>query len=91
MNDSTRNSKRLPTALIGILCSLAIVAGACGGGDAGGSDAGASAEAGGLSGTIKIDGSSTVAPLSEAAAELFQDDNGDVRVTVGTSGTGGGF
>jgi phosphate transport system substrate-binding protein len=44
-----------------------------------------------LSGTIKIDGSSTVAPLSEAAAEGFQAENGGVRVTVGTSGTGGGF
>ena len=78
--------------MIGILCSLAIVAGACGGDDAGGSDAAsASAEGGGLSGTIKIDGSSTVAPLSESAAELFQEENGDVRVTVGTSGTGGGF
>lgn len=44
-----------------------------------------------LSGTINIDGSSTVAPLSEAAAELFQKENPNVRVTVGTSGTGGGF
>lgn len=44
-----------------------------------------------LSGTIVIDGSSTVAPLSEAAAELFQEENPGVRVTVGTSGTGGGF
>jgi len=32
-----------------------------------------------------------VAPLSEAAAELFQQENPDVSVTVGTSGTGGGF
>jgi phosphate transport system substrate-binding protein len=46
---------------------------------------------GGLSGTIRIDGSSTVAPLSEAVAEEFQAENPDVRVTVGTSGTGGGF
>jgi phosphate transport system substrate-binding protein len=46
---------------------------------------------GNLSGTIKIDGSSTVAPLSEAAAEGFQGENSGVRVTVGTSGTGGGF
>jgi phosphate transport system substrate-binding protein len=45
----------------------------------------------GLSGTIRVDGSSTVAPLTEAAAELFQADNPDVDVTVGTSGTGGGF
>ena len=47
--------------------------------------------AGNLSGTIKIDGSSTVGPLSEAAAELFREENPDVRITVGVSGTGGGF
>lgn len=45
----------------------------------------------GLSGTIRIDGSSTVAPLSEAAADEFQKEHPGVRVTVGTSGTGGGF
>ncbi|MDQ3572913.1 MAG: phosphate ABC transporter substrate-binding protein PstS family protein [Actinomycetota bacterium] len=45
----------------------------------------------GLSGKIQIDGSSTVAPLSEVAAELFQEANPDVEVGVGTSGTGGGF
>ena len=45
----------------------------------------------GLSGTIRIDGSSTVAPLTEAVAEGFQQENPDVRVTVGTSGTSGGF
>ena len=45
----------------------------------------------GLEGSIAIDGSSTVAPLSEAAAELFQQENPDVQVSVGTSGTGGGF
>jgi phosphate transport system substrate-binding protein len=47
--------------------------------------------AGDLSGTITIDGSSTVAPLSEAAAELFMEENSGVQVTVATSGTGGGF
>jgi phosphate transport system substrate-binding protein len=46
---------------------------------------------GGLSGTIRIDGSSTVAPLSEAIAEEFESENSGVKVTVGTSGTGGGF
>jgi phosphate transport system substrate-binding protein len=46
---------------------------------------------GDLSGTIRIDGSSTVAPLSEAVAEEFQTENPGVKVTVGTSGTGGGF
>ncbi len=41
--------------------------------------------------TIKIDGSSTVFPLSEVAAEEFQKSNRAVKVTVGSSGTGGGF
>jgi len=45
----------------------------------------------GRSGSILIDGSSTVAPYSEAAAELFMGANGGVQVSVGTSGTGGGF
>jgi len=44
-----------------------------------------------LSGSIKIDGSSTVGPLTEAAAELFREENPDVKITVGISGTGGGF
>ncbi len=44
-----------------------------------------------LSGKIAIDGSSTVAPFAEAAAELFQEENAGVQITVGTSGTGGGF
>ena len=46
---------------------------------------------GDLSGSITIDGSSTVGPFTEAAAEAFQGENPDVKVTVGTSGTGGGF
>jgi len=66
---------------------LALVASACGSDDSGSTSAGGE----NLSGTIKIDGSSTVAPLSEAAAELFQAENPGVQVTVGTAGTGGGF
>lgn len=50
-----------------------------------------SAQVSGLSGTIRVDGSSTVYPLTEAVAEEFQKANPNVRVTVGTSGTGGGF
>jgi len=45
----------------------------------------------GLSGMVAIDGSSTVFPISEAMAEEFQIANRGVRVTVGISGTGGGF
>jgi phosphate transport system substrate-binding protein len=44
-----------------------------------------------LSGEIKIDGSSTVYPISEAVAEEFRTEAPDVRTTVGLSGTGGGF
>ncbi len=66
---------------------LALGVAACGDDD-GDSSGGSGSD---LSGTIRIDGSSTVAPLSEAVAEQFQAENPDVRVTVGTSGTGGGF
>ena len=44
-----------------------------------------------LSGTVKVDGSSTVFPLTTAAAELFREEQPKVNVTVGKSGTGGGF
>jgi phosphate transport system substrate-binding protein len=74
-----RNRVHLSLATAALALALAVVG--CGGSDDGGD----------LSGTIRIDGSSTVAPLSEAAAELFQNENPGVQVTVGTSGTGGGF
>ncbi|MBO2533084.1 phosphate ABC transporter substrate-binding protein, PhoT family (TC 3.A.1.7.1) [Planifilum fulgidum] len=45
----------------------------------------------GLSGTVKIDGSSTVFPISQAVAEEFMAENPKVQVTVSESGTGGGF
>ena len=44
-----------------------------------------------LGGSIKIDGSSTVYPITEAVAEEFQKANSGVKVTVAFSGTGGGF
>lgn len=75
--------------------ALVLVLAACGGADAGnsadaGGDGGSSSGAN-LSGSVKVDGSSTVAPLSTVAAELFQEQHSGVNVTVGTSGTGGGF
>jgi phosphate transport system substrate-binding protein len=72
--------------LLGLALATALVAAACGGTDepsGGGTTA--------LSGNIVIDGSSTVAPISEAIAEEFRKEQSGVRVTVGTSGTGGGF
>ena len=50
-----------------------------------------SAPAARLSGTIEIDGSSTVFPVSQAVAEEFRRGQPDVQVNVGVSGTGGGF
>jgi phosphate transport system substrate-binding protein len=44
-----------------------------------------------LTGEIKIDGSSTVLPISEAVAEEFKAENPGVKTTVGESGTGGGM
>ena len=44
-----------------------------------------------LSGSVTLDGSSTVFPLAEAVAEEFMREHPSVRVTVGVSGTGGGF
>ncbi|MEL7144370.1 MAG: PstS family phosphate ABC transporter substrate-binding protein [Cyanobacteria bacterium J06573_11] len=77
-------------SILALTASLA----ACGGGTATtegdpAADAGAAGE--GVAGEINIDGSSTVFPVSEAMAEEFQIANPDTRVTVGVSGSGGGF
>ena len=83
-----------------VIAALAVVAAGCGGGsDEESSDTAAptteaapAEETGGtVSGTVEADGSSTVGPLTTAAAELFQAENPDAVVTVGISGTGGGF
>ena len=80
-------SRSHPVRICAVAAALAFAVSACGGADAGTSGG----DGDSLSGTVKIDGSSTVAPLSTVAAELFQADNPGVQVTVGTSGTGGGF
>jgi phosphate transport system substrate-binding protein len=82
--------------VLAMVASLAFVVAACGDdddGSGGSSDSsGSAAEASqDLSGTIRIDGSSTVFPFAEAAGELFNEDNPNVKITVGESGTGGGF
>ncbi|MDT8435856.1 MAG: PstS family phosphate ABC transporter substrate-binding protein [Gemmatimonadota bacterium] len=72
------------TRIFGAAATLAALClAACGGGG--------DAASGGLTGMVTIDGSSTVFPISEAMAEEFQIANPGVRVTVGISGTGGGF
>jgi phosphate transport system substrate-binding protein len=67
-------------AAVAVLLGLA----ACGRGEQG--------EAGSTGATlVRMDGSSTVFPIAEAVAEEFQREHPNVRVTVGISGTGGGF
>ncbi|HEX2089722.1 MAG TPA: PstS family phosphate ABC transporter substrate-binding protein [Actinomycetota bacterium] len=76
--------RRRSTLLVVAGLAFALLGVACGGG----------AETGGggrLSGQIAADGSSTVFPITQAVAEEFNRENPDVRVSVGTSGTGGGF
>ena len=73
--------------LAGLL--LVVVSAACGGQDPTSSTGDATTED--LSGTIEIDGSSTVFPVTAAVAEEFHKEHGDVNINVGFSGTGGGF
>ena len=75
-----------------VFAAAALVLTACGGQQAGPATTGeGGGGGGGASGQVRIDGSSTVAPLTSAAAELFRSQNPNVNVTVATSGTGGGF
>jgi phosphate transport system substrate-binding protein len=62
--------------------ALGFVLAACGG-SAGGQGA--------ISGTINIEGSSTVQPITQAAAELFREENPEARIEVGGAGTSDGF
>jgi phosphate transport system substrate-binding protein len=81
---------RIKTLMPVLALALALSVAACGGdNESSASDGGGGDQA--LSGKIAIDGSSTVAPFTQAAAELFNEENPDVQITVGTSGTGGGF
>ncbi len=74
--------KRVGVAFGCLAGSLALSFWGCGGGGS---------QNGGLSGYVRVDGSSTVYPITEAVAEEFRAVGPDVRVTVGVSGTGGGF
>lgn len=70
------------------LVALSVSLAACGSSS---QDARAGAAPGAGPTLISLDGSSTVFPISEAVAEEFQKAEKDVKVTVGISGTGGGF
>jgi phosphate transport system substrate-binding protein len=71
-----------------LLVVLSLVLAGCGGGASGQQNGGGS-EA--VSGEISIEGSSTVYPITQAAAELFREENPDARIEVGGAGTSDGF
>src|SRR5215204_2268893 len=75
-----------PRLLVGLCLVLGLSFGlvACGG--AGGSEGGDAA-----TGNIRVEGSSTVYPITQAAAELFREENPDARIEVGGAGTSDGF
>ena len=70
----------------GLIMALSLVLASCGGGASGQQNGG-----GAVSGNIKIEGSSTVYPITQAAAELFREENPDARIEVGGAGTSDGF
>jgi phosphate binding protein len=84
----SQRTLRLAGATV-VIADCSVLFSACGGQN----QTGGSGESPGsaLSGSVVVDGSSTVAPLTEAAASLFRDVEPDVNVSVATSGTGGGF
>jgi phosphate transport system substrate-binding protein len=71
-----------------LVLALSLVVAACGGAGGGGSQGGGGEPA---SGEIAIEGSSTVQPITQAAAELFREENPDARISVGGAGTSDGF
>ncbi|MGE5461481.1 MAG: substrate-binding domain-containing protein [Solirubrobacterales bacterium] len=82
--------RRMGLAVVGAAVSLSLVAAACGGGSDGGGTTGTTG--GDLNGTITISGSSTVQPVSNLVAELFnQDVAPNVSISVDGPGTGDGF
>ena len=80
--------------LVALFAVLSMVAAACGGDDSGGGETGtetAATGASGLSGSVVVSGSSTVQPISSIVAEIFNETNPDVQISVDGPGTGDGF
>lgn len=86
-------SRRTPLAAAGVVAAVATLAAACGGGEGanGGPTEPGATRPPSVSGKVTVDGSSTVFPITEAVAEEFRNVESGVQVTVGISGTGGGF
>ena len=83
---------RKHAGLVAGLLALSLVAAACGGGDPAGNgatDSGTTEPS--IAGSITISGSSTVEPISSIVAEIFNETNPDVAISVDGPGTGDGF
>ena len=96
MNPRLNQMKR--TLMTTLCCALAFAIAGCDNTDTAGNGSGTATKSGGgatgnseLAGEIEVDGSSTVYPITEAAAAAFKKQYGNVETTVGLSGTGGGF
>jgi phosphate transport system substrate-binding protein len=72
----------------GLLLALSLILAGCGGNASGQQNVSGGEP---VSGEIRIEGSSTVQPITQAAAELFRQENPDARISVGGSGTSDGF
>ena len=84
-----RRTVRLRLLVGAFVPVLALALAACGGSGGGGSGSSGGGQA--ASGEISIEGSSTVQPITQAAAELFSEQNPDARISVGGAGTSDGF
>src|ERR687895_2772242 len=78
-----------PKLLLSLCLVLGLSLGLAACGSAGGGEGGSGG--GQVSGTINIEGSSTVQPITQAAAELFREENPDAKIEVGGAGTSDGF
>src|SRR5687768_6547939 len=87
----TSGAYRRVVAVVGTVLAIAMTG--CGKyeGPAGAAPVADGDDAGGSRGSIEIDGSSTVAPLTDAIAEEYALEDPVVTANVGVSGTGGGF
>jgi phosphate transport system substrate-binding protein len=83
--------KRRKWAVVALFAALTLVAAACGDDDDGTDGGGGATGPGNLEGSIVVSGSSTVEPISSLVAEIFNETNPDVAITVDGPGTGDGF
>ncbi len=92
MDYVSRTAKaRKVSVVIALLAILGLTVVGCGGSKTSSSASNSTTKKLELSGTIKIDGSGTVLPISEAMAEEFMKENPNIIITVGGSGTVAGF